>query len=390
MYPHDECGWQTLDFEATIVTVNSGFQETGSTRRTRLWRPGDLDTPDEPDRWFERSAPLWLEIGFGNGDFLCDLATLRPDVNLVGIETSPTCHRKALSRTRQRGLTTIQLCQTTAEFVMRDVIPRRRVDRVYINFPSPWPKSSHADRRLLDEAFWTVLADRLSDERAWVQVTTDRSDYLDYALREATKAGHFEIDHLDPPDAVHHTKYARQARTGGRTIRTIRAHPTSRPAEPICPVVERVGGHPTPPPSLDHESGESNLRFERSTSPSRTGDDMHHAVLSGELPAISSFSKQVRQQADGDRTAVLIDCFEEVGDNALVFTGHTNEPDLEQQILIEVVDRTDLDDKPGDLMVRMRPFNRPLVTDATRMAVDMVVDYLVDDLAVAEVIDRKY
>lgn len=378
MHPHAECGWLTLDFEATILSVTSDRRETEKTRRTRLWRPGDLDTPDEPDRWFDRSAPLWVEIGFGNGDFLCDLATLRPDVNLLGIETSPTCHRKVLNRTRQRGLDHIQVCQATAEFLVRDVLPRRRLDRVYINFPSPWPKSSHADRRLLDEAFWTVLADRLSDERAWVQVTTDRSDYLDYALNEVTKAGHFEVDHLDPPDAVHRTKYARQARRDGRPIQTVRARPTSRPAEPITPIVERAGGRPTAPPSSEQ------------TTTSSTGDDMHHAVLSGELPAISSFSKQVRQQADGDRTAVLIDCLEDVEDNALVFTGHTNEPDLEQQILIEVVDRSHLDDKPGDLMVRMRPFNRPLVTDATRMAVDMVVDYLVDDLAVAEVIDRKY
>jgi len=378
MHPHAECGWHSLDFEATILSVKSAPKKTDKTRRTRLWRPGDLDTPDEPDRWFDRSAPLWVEIGFGNGDFLCDLATVRPDVNLLGIETSPTCHRKALSRTRQRGLDNIQVFQATAEFLVRDVIPRRRLDRVYINFPSPWPKSSHADRRLVDEGVWTVLADRLSGERAWVQVTTDRSDYLDYALNEVTKAGHFELDHLDPPDAVHRTKYARQARREGRTIQTVRANPTSRPAEPITPIVERASGRPTPPPSSDQ------------TTTSSTGDDMHHAVLSGELPAISSFSKQVRQQADGDRTAVLIDCLREVGDNALVFTGHTNEPDLEQQILIEVVDRSHLDDKPGDLMVRMRPFNRPLATEATRMAVDMVVDYLVDELAVAEVIDRKY
>ena len=115
---------------------------------------------------------------------------------------------------------------------------------------------------------------------------------------------------------------------------------------------------------------------------------MHHATLSGRLPELDSFDKIVRQE--DRRTGILLDCFHEVERKALLFTAQTNEPDLEQQVLIEVVDRSERPEKEGDLMVRMRPFNRPLATDGTRILVDMVVDLLVDELDVADVIDRKY
>jgi tRNA (guanine-N7-)-methyltransferase len=348
-----------------------------------VWRPGDFATPGVPARWFGRQADLWTEIGFGSGDFLCDLAAEHPEINLLGIEMSPTCHRKALRQARDRNLHNLQLVVAPAEFVLRDIIPRQTLDRVYINFPSPWPKRMHEERRLLTADFWTVLADRVAHDGPSVQVTTDRPDYLDYARGEADAAGWFSLSPVDPPARVCQTKYARQAREEGRSIQTIRASRVQQPEE-ISPVVARLGGQPSSPrgrPDDDNTPAAS-------SDSSQSANTMHHAVLRGRFPSVDSFEKRVRHE--GERTSILMECLEEAGGDALVFAGHTEEPDLTQQILIEVIDRSELADKRGDLLVRMRPFNRPLVTEATRVAVDMVVNYLVDELQVAELIDRKY
>ena len=44
---------------------------------------------------FGRAAPLIMEIGFGSGLFLADLARRRPEANLLGVEISVPALRRA-------------------------------------------------------------------------------------------------------------------------------------------------------------------------------------------------------------------------------------------------------------------------------------------------------
>ena len=124
------------------------------------------------------NAPLLIEIGFGNGDFLVHLAEKRPDAVVYGIEVSHTCIEKALSRVRQRGLTNVRLLCGDARFLLHECFADASVERIYMSFPCPWPKERHARRRVTSESFSGTLASVLRIGGVF-EMATDEGWYAD-------------------------------------------------------------------------------------------------------------------------------------------------------------------------------------------------------------------
>jgi tRNA (guanine-N7-)-methyltransferase len=134
---------------------------------------------DWPLDWqgvFERTAPLIVEIGFGNGLFLIEQARRDPDANVVGIELSWPWVQHLARCLEQAELTHVRLLHGEAEVVLPSLFGSQSVREIFINFPDPWPKTRHHTRRLIQTGFVELLHDRLSIG-GQVTIATDHSGY---------------------------------------------------------------------------------------------------------------------------------------------------------------------------------------------------------------------
>jgi tRNA (guanine-N7-)-methyltransferase len=131
------------------------------------------------------SAKLWLEIGFGNGEFLAHLAALHPQDSFIGVDVFLEGVSALLRRLERQGSVNVRVAVDNANIVMLEKIPLDSLDRVIINFPDPWPKKRHNKRRLIQKAFLDLLAPRMR-RGALISLATDWAEYSEWML-----------DHLD-------------------------------------------------------------------------------------------------------------------------------------------------------------------------------------------------
>jgi tRNA (guanine-N7-)-methyltransferase len=110
----------------------------------------DLDQVAIPLSWsqlFGRDAPTDVEIGSGKGKFLNELATARPDRNILAIERSGKYLRLCCDRAARRGLANIRLIRTTGEDLLFRLLAEGAVETFFVLFSDPWPKKRHHKRR---------------------------------------------------------------------------------------------------------------------------------------------------------------------------------------------------------------------------------------------------
>lgn len=105
--------------------------------------------------------PTEVEIGCAEAQFLFERAAKDPERNYVGLEIREELVH--LVNKKARGLAvpvTAVFCQ--AQKHMLEIFGPSSVDRIYINFPDPWFKRRHAERRMVDDELVTGLASRLA------------------------------------------------------------------------------------------------------------------------------------------------------------------------------------------------------------------------------------
>ncbi|MEO8225536.1 MAG: tRNA (guanosine(46)-N7)-methyltransferase TrmB [Gammaproteobacteria bacterium] len=125
---------------------------------------------------FGRRAPTVLEIGFGNGDALVQMATASPERNFVGVEVHAPGVGHCLLQIEQLGLGNVRVLMQDALEVLRDRLPERSLLGVHLYFPDPWHKKRHHKRRLVQPGFVALLATRL-EPGGYFHVATDWPDY---------------------------------------------------------------------------------------------------------------------------------------------------------------------------------------------------------------------
>jgi tRNA (guanine-N7-)-methyltransferase len=123
-------------------------------------------------------APLQLvvEIGFGRGEFLLDLAGKSPETAFVGVEVSfKRCLRMA-RRLAQTSLRNVRLLEGRGQVVLEHACPPASVSALWVNFSDPWPKDRHAHRRLVQAPF-VASVERALAATGTLHVATDDAPY---------------------------------------------------------------------------------------------------------------------------------------------------------------------------------------------------------------------
>lgn len=123
-------------------------------------------------------APVWLEIGFGNGDALVDMAKRYPENRFIGIEVHEPGVGQALMGIESESLSNVRIVQHDAIEVLQNMIPDASLNRVLLFFPDPWRKKRHFKRRIVQTEFIELVADKLESGG----VLHCATDWHDYAL----------------------------------------------------------------------------------------------------------------------------------------------------------------------------------------------------------------
>jgi tRNA (guanine-N7-)-methyltransferase len=150
----------------------------------QLWpRYGIAFAPEPLDAVavFGRDVPRTIEIGFGNGENLLDLAAAHPARDFLGIEVHRPGVGRLLLGLEARALTNVRVvCHDAVEVLEQQVAPRS-VHEILILFPDPWPKKRHHKRRLVQRPFAELLARRLAPGGV-LRLATDWQPYAQEML----------------------------------------------------------------------------------------------------------------------------------------------------------------------------------------------------------------
>jgi tRNA (guanine-N7-)-methyltransferase len=137
--------------------------------------------PLELPRLFGRNAPVTLEIGFGNGDNLAQLARTHAARDFLGVEVHRAGVGRLMLALESEALSNVRLVCHDAVEVLGRQLPPACLDEILILFPDPWPKKRHHKRRLLQQPFAALAASRLAPGGV-LRLATDWQPYAQEML----------------------------------------------------------------------------------------------------------------------------------------------------------------------------------------------------------------
>ena len=184
----------------------------------QLWSTHGIDLTDAPldlAAEFGRDAPVVLEIGFGNGLSLADMAEAYPELNFFGVEVHRPGVGSLLVQVKQRELSNVRVSQDDAVQVLEQQIPAASLHRVQIFFPDPWHKKRHHKRRLIQPDFVAMLVKKLAPGGR-IHVATDWENYAEHILEVLSQNADLRNTSSDPsgyapkPDYRPDTKYEKR------------------------------------------------------------------------------------------------------------------------------------------------------------------------------------
>jgi len=128
------------------------------------------------DAIYGRAAPKILEIGFGMGEGLAEIAAAHPENDYLGVEVHTPGVGALLKQLGERGLDNVRVIQHDAVEVLTHMLAPGSLAGVHIFFPDPWHKKRHNKRRLIQSPFVRLLAGRIAPG-GYLHLATDWEDY---------------------------------------------------------------------------------------------------------------------------------------------------------------------------------------------------------------------
>ncbi|GAB6264170.1 tRNA (guanosine(46)-N7)-methyltransferase TrmB [Photobacterium sp. R1] len=186
------------------------------------WPAMGLDFEQKPLNWtevFGREGHVVLEIGFGMGASLVEMAKNAPEKNFVGIEVHSPGVGACLMAAEEAGLTNLRVMCHDAVEVFDYMIPDGSLDTVQLFFPDPWHKARHHKRRIVQPAFVEMVRKKLKIGGIF-HMATDWENYAEHMVEVMNVAPGYantatDGDYIPRPDDRPLTKFeARGHRLG--------------------------------------------------------------------------------------------------------------------------------------------------------------------------------
>lgn len=132
-------------------------------------------------------AALWVEVGCGKGKFTAETAAANPDVLLIAVERCREAMVVAMEKAQTMGLNNVFFIDTDVANI-EAIFAGQEIDRLFINFPDPWPRKKNAKRRLTHRSFLDKYC-RVVKESGEIHFKTDNAPLFEYSLEEFAACG---------------------------------------------------------------------------------------------------------------------------------------------------------------------------------------------------------
>ncbi|RLQ97890.1 tRNA (guanosine(46)-N7)-methyltransferase TrmB [Falsibacillus albus] len=136
---------------------------------------------------FGNDNPIHIEVGTGKGKFVTEMAKANPEINYIGIELFESVLVTALDLILEDERPNVKLLNVNAKD-LTDYFAEGDVDRVYLNFSDPWPKTRHAKRRLTYKTFLN-LYEKILVKGGEIHFKTDNQGLFEYSLKSFSEYG---------------------------------------------------------------------------------------------------------------------------------------------------------------------------------------------------------
>ncbi|ORT52090.1 tRNA (guanine-N7)-methyltransferase [Vibrio sp. qd031] len=187
------------------------------------WPTMGIDYQEQLLVWkevFGNDNPVVLEIGFGMGASLVEMAKAAPNKNFIGIEVHSPGVGACLSSAQEAGVTNLRVMCHDAVEVFANMIPESSLATVQLFFPDPWHKKRHHKRRIVQLGFAEMVRSKLQLETGIFHMATDWENYAEHMIEIMEQAPGYaniatEGPYIPRPDERPLTKFeARGHRLG--------------------------------------------------------------------------------------------------------------------------------------------------------------------------------
>ena len=183
------------------------------------WKEEDLPLDYKK---FGNFLKLNVEVGFGSGEFITSFATSNQKDLFVGIEVYGEGLRKVVKKIKEEKIENILPLCGDAYVVMQVAFEDESLDSIFINFPDPWPKKRHKDRRLLKDEFF-LLCKRKLKRKGTLYFSTDDENLALFADLEIKKVDEMKnsnspYPYIHEPIYPYKTKYEKKFLEEGKKI----------------------------------------------------------------------------------------------------------------------------------------------------------------------------
>ena len=128
------------------------------------------------DGFLETKKKIWLEVGFGNGHHLVELAKRNCDKLIVGSEVYENGVATTCFSLFQNKIENAKIFHGDVRELLHS-LKYEVVERLYFLFPDPWTKKRHKSRRLLSSPNIEYFS-KILKQKGYICIATDVEDYF--------------------------------------------------------------------------------------------------------------------------------------------------------------------------------------------------------------------
>ena len=189
------------------------------------WPTMGIDYADAPlslSDVFGRTAPVVVEIGFGMGKSLVEMAAASPDRDFIGIEVHRPGVGACLSDAGDQGVENLRVMEHDAVEVLKNMIPDGSLSRLQLFFPDPWHKKRHHKRRIVQSEFAELVRTKLAIGGCF-HMATDWEPYAEHMAEVMNNAPGYtntaeDGDYVPRPDYRPITKFETRGQKLGHGV----------------------------------------------------------------------------------------------------------------------------------------------------------------------------
>lgn len=176
----------------------------------------------DPNKLFENNNPIVLEIGFGMGKSLVEMAKNAPELNFIGIEVHRPGVGACISLAQEEGVKNLKVYEHDAIEILADCIPDGSLTTVQLFFPDPWHKKKHHKRRIVQPEFVETIRQKLKIGGVF-HMATDWENYAECMLEDMNNSeGYTNLsetkDYVPRPESRPLTKFENRGQRLGHGV----------------------------------------------------------------------------------------------------------------------------------------------------------------------------